>query len=268
MTMTGHAPRGSVDLVRNNLHGLPAANFQAARQNMGAKANVNMGGQQLRIINMATQVPAGIPKVEVQHPRNVSFHGLPPTITVSEASSDDGYFKPPARHRAACAPISQTFLILEHTGHDPSISHPTAPTSTSMPLSQIPEYNLVAPQSIDASLRRRPYQYSADAHFGQYPTMMNDVQLLQDFFTHSPKPANMRQFVDILARRSPDELDALKASFSLVATNTDLTVLFQQLLREENDSCHYIRWSYFGSYHVRLVAFESKGTYHFFVNKV
>ena len=99
--------------------------------------------------------------------------------------------------------------------------------------------------------------------------MMNDVQLLKNALAHNQKPVNMRQFVDMLARRSPDELDALKAGFNLVAPETDLTVLFQQLLRKEDRlCCYYIHWSYVGSYHVRLVAFESKGTNHFFINNV
>jgi hypothetical protein len=288
-TMTGHAPRGSVDLVHNNLCGPPAPNFLAARQNMGANANVNMGGQQPRGINMGApqglprrlhfsqdippqQVPAGIPRgsvqfssppmsprhsiarqtsiqglhpiprrytishpnAEVQRPRNVSVHGLPPAISDSD-NEEVGYSTPPPRHRAASAPIIHTIPTPGHMGHDPML-HPTTPTSRSMPPSQTAISNVVAPQSIDTSLNRRPYQYISDARLGQYPTMMNEVQLLMNAIAYNPKSVNMRPFVDILARRSPDELDALKANFNLVAPDTDLTVLFQQLLSREEDS--------------------------------
>ena len=152
--------------------------------------------------------PIGHPNdaIEFVPRRTVSFSGVPPTHFDSEGSSDEEVSNSQLRFR------------------NRTTSEPVLPT---IPMAQV----------IDPSLGRRPYSYFLTYPNGlRYASMKIDLQALNSLLgNQNSKGFNIKPYVEIFAKRSPEELVALKAMFSTSANNINLQVLLTSALAKEDD---------------------------------
>lgn len=80
----------------------------------------------------------------------------------------------------------------------------------------------------------RPYSYMTYYRPGaQYPSIVNDLQILTNILDHMNN--NLKQFVGVLAQRSPYELDALKTEFRVMSCGKDLQLTFSSLVTEDDE---------------------------------
>jgi hypothetical protein len=106
-------------------------------------------------------------------------------------------------------------------------------------LSMPPNHFQVNPQQVQVpmDIPTRPYSYLTSylpgTRYTRYPTMVNDLEILANVL--NPKN-NLKQFVDVLARRSPYELDALRYEFSVMTGGQDLQLTFNSLVTNEDES--------------------------------
>ena len=104
-------------------------------------------------------------------------------------------------------------------------------------MSMAPDHVQVNPQQgqvVPMDIPTRPYSYLTFYRRGaRYPSMVNDLEILANVL--NPKNNNLKQFVDILARRSPYELDALRHEFNVMTGGQDLQLMFNSLVTKEDD---------------------------------
>ena len=193
-------------------------------------------------------------------PRHVRFSGHPEAIEDSDESSDEEVFPPPQhfRPRHDSAPIPLYVPVPGPIGSNPMLMNPMV-NSTVMPgnpmaamqgnpmgmaghrqgsMSMAPGHVQVIPQQgmvVPMDVATRPYSYLTYYRPGaRYPSMVSDLEILVNIL--NPKNNNLRQFVDILAPRSPYELDILRHEFNSMTGGQDLQVTFNSLVTREDES--------------------------------
>jgi hypothetical protein len=213
--------------------------------------------QPLRMPSNVRRHSIGHPNQEHVRPprRSVAFARQPEFIYDSEESSDEDVFPLPEhfRPRHASVPVPRYIPPPGAIGSNPVpmvVNTPIVMTGNPMAgmqgnpmglrqgsMSMPPNHVQVNPQQVQVpmDIHTRPYSYLTSYRPGtRYPTMVNDLEILANVL--NPKNNNLKQFVDVLARRSPYELDALRYEFSVMTGGQDLQLTFNSLVTKEDES--------------------------------
>ena len=197
----------------------------------------------------------------------------PEVIDDSEESSDDEVFPHPEHFRARhdSAPILRYVPTPGPIGSNPMLTNPMVVNTpivmtgnpnvanpnvmpinpmAAMPgnpmgmagrrqgsMSMAPGHVQVIPQQsqvVPMDIVTRPYSYLTYYRPGaRYPSMVSDLEILAN--VHNPNNNNLKQFVGILAQRSPYELDVLRYEFHVMTGGQDLQLTFNSLVTKEDD---------------------------------
>ena len=255
--MFNHARHGSVQAVYDDIDSVNAVASQATNVNMAGQQHMpghermlgqqhmafNVGGQNVPRTRQVSQnmgavssraqsfayPPIGYPMTipqEFPFPQ-VPVPPLPMPSNMRRVTIDDPnqIYRP---HRSvAFAAHPEVIDDLEEASDEEVFRYPNyfGPRHSQVILQQ--------GQIVPTDIVTRPYSYMTYYRPGAgYPSMANDLKILVSVL--NPKN-NLKQSIDILARRSPYELDALRYQFNLM-TGQDLQSAFSSLVTKENES--------------------------------
>ena len=85
---------------------------------------------------------------------------------------------------------------------------------------------------VDSYQFQRPYSYVSGYQPGGpvYPLMGNDLAVLRTLLTSNIRSTDMKPFIDVLARRSPFEIEALTNNFRTMTGGMELSLAVSTML--------------------------------------